>query len=171
MNTRGVVPVLLVLAGCASRDAHPASPATADEEPVRMEATSASAMPTEEPPRAPPRLARTVTLGQGQGEDYSDPRAAPAPPASGGSGVVVNNTVVVQPAYGGYGYGYGYGGYYGGYGNYGYGGSREGRGARTGSSWGASGWEGAQRTAPAGRTPAVGGNWSPPPSYGPAPMR
>jgi hypothetical protein len=80
----------------------------------------------------------------------------------------VNNNINMTPpvVYGGYGYG--------GYGGYSYRGSRGGAvGGRAGTSpaWRASGWEGAQRTAAPGQTPGVGGNWSPPPSYGPQQMK
>ena len=90
------------------------------------------------------------------------------------SSIVVNNNIVVQggaPAYyGGYGYG-GYGGYGRATGFYG-GESRSfGAAQSTTSQWGATGWEGARRTAAPGQTPGVGGNWSPAPSYGPAQMK
>ncbi len=137
-----------------------------------VETTDAELYVSATPP-ARPRLSKTVTLGAGQADaSYSDPRAV-VPPAQGGNTVVVNNnnTVVVQqpPVFYGYG-GYGYGGF-GGYGS-----SRAVRSDRGGwgssnPSWGSSGWEGARRTAAPGQTPGVGGNWSPAPSYGPAPMR
>lgn len=119
-----------------------------------------------------PRLSHTVTLGQGAQAPYM-PSTVPAPPvAVPSSGVMVNNHVVVQgaPQYpGGY---LGYGGYsYGAYGRP----SRavDGHSGAPGapSRWGASGWEGPRRTAAPGQTPGVGGNWSPPPSFGPATMK
>ena len=124
----------------------------------------------------PPRLSHTVTLGQQ--DDYA-PLPPPGQQGQQGGNVIVNNNINVTPS--GYG-GYGYGGYYGGYGGYGY--SRGGYGRSTGadgrsfttapaprSAWAPSGWEGAQRTAAPGQTPGVGGNYSPPPSYGPQQMK
>jgi hypothetical protein len=124
---------------------------------------------------APPRrrLSQTVTLGS------TEPVYAVPPPQQGSGGnVVVNNNVTVvngMPGYGAYG---AYGGYgYGGYGGYGYGGpSRgDGRGSASRSSttggYAPTGWEGAQRTAAPGRTPGVGGNWAPAPSFGPKALR
>jgi hypothetical protein len=121
------------------------------------------------------RLSEVVTLGQGTTEPVYVPGQQPAQ-AAGANGVVVNNNITVvngQP-------GYGYGGYYGGYGYGGYGrsagalnGARDSRGGTTAGSqaWAPNGWEGAQRTAAPGRTPGVGGNWSPAPSYGPRSQR
>lgn len=116
-----------------------------------------------------PRLSQTITLGQGTESQYTPSASKPPPVAAPSSqNVVVNNNIIVQggPQY--------YGGYTG-YGVYGRPGvfNGEGRwGASRGSpTWGSSGWEGARRTAAPGQTPGVGGNWSPPPSFGPAPMR
>ena len=119
-----------------------------------------------------PRLAQTVTLGQGGPEAvYSGAAPQQAQGMTGGSpNVVVHNniTVVGSPAvYGGYGYGYGgYGGATG---------ARDyGRGNASTSRAGAyapTGWEGAQRTAAPGHTPGVGGNWAPAPSHGPRAMK
>jgi hypothetical protein len=125
-------------------------------------------------PAAPARrrLSEVVTLGQGTPEPIYVPGAQPQ--QAGTNGVVVNNNITVvngQP-------GYGYGGYYGGYGYGGYGrGSsavgvaRDGRGGGSGmpahGAWAPTGWEGAQRTAAPGRTPGVGGNFAPAPSFGP----
>jgi hypothetical protein len=119
------------------------------------------------------RLSQTVTLGQGSNEGgYAPAPSAPTQGAGGNSqSVVVNNnvTVVNSPPvyYGGYG---GYGGGYGGRGTvstgregFGGGGSRQ--------AWAPNGWEGSQRTAAPGRTPGVGGNFAPAPSFGPAPMK
>lgn len=118
-----------------------------------------------------PRLAQTVTLGQG-GSEAVYTGAAPQQAQGtngGGPSIVVNNqvTVVGSPAvYGGYGYGYG------GYGgasvarDYGRGSSSTSRGA-----YAPTGWEGAQRTAAPGHTPGVGGNWAPAPSHGPRSMK
>lgn len=130
--------------------------------------------PPEPAPVSRPRLSRTITLGEGTEAQYTP--SAPRPSAPQGPTVVVNNNVVVQNStqwYGGYS---GYGGYRG-YGGYGrpttftdgsrWGGS--GGGARP--QWGATGWEGAGRTAAPGQTPGVGGNWAPVPSYGPAQMK
>lgn len=129
---------------------------------------------TEQPP-ARRRLSQTVTLG----EQTNDPsyRGAPGAPGAPGAGnsqnVTVNNnvTIVQQPpiVYGGYG---GFGGY-GGSNAYGAGNGRDGFGrtSNTRGAWAPNGWEGAGRTAAPGHTPGVGGNWSPAPSHGPAPMR
>jgi hypothetical protein len=121
------------------------------------------------------RLSETVTLGQGT----TEPIYVPGQPQqqAGANGVVVNNNITVmngqQP-------GYGYGGYYGGYGYGGYGrgtsglgAGRDARGAgmAPNGAWAPSGWEGAQRTAAPGHTPGVGGNWAPPPSFGPRSQR
>lgn len=153
------------LVGCAhEEELRPA------REPVNESMFSLVPPPSAQEPLPParPRLSQTITLGQ---VDYSP--AAPAPPATAppsGVNVTVNNNIVNPPVvYGGYGYGAGYG--------YGYGGSGAHRGSgfdRSGGpsqAWRGSGWEGAQRTAAPGQTPAVGGNWAPPPSYGPAQMK
>ena len=142
------------------------------------------------PAAAPPgrrRLSETVTLGQGTTEPiYVPGQQGQAQQPSAANGVVVNNNITVvngqQPGYGYGGYygGYGYGGYgYGGYGGYGRGASasgagRDGRGGAgmpANGAWAPTGWEGAQRTAAPGRTPGVGGNWAPPPSFGPRAQR
>ena len=119
-----------------------------------------------------PRLAQTVTLGQG-GSEAVYAGAAPQQAqgmTGGGPNVVVNNNITVVGSPGVYGgYGYGYGGGYGGAGARDYG-----RGSSSTSRAGAyapTGWEGAQRTAAPGRTPGVGGNWAPAPSYGPRTMK
>jgi len=153
------------LVGCAPS----AAPPPRLVEPTVTTTTSANAAEPEvlvdAAPAARPRLSQTVTLGQGEVEAVT-PSAPPtqAQSQSQSQSVIVNNTVVVPQYYGGYG---GYGGY--GYG--GYGGIERGGRSSSRSGWGASGWEGAGRTAAPGRTPAVGGNWSPPPSYGPAQMK
>ncbi len=139
------------------------------------------------PAAAPPgrrRLSETVTLGQGTTEPAYVPSQQGQAQQGAANGVVVNNTITVvngqQP-------GYGYGGYYGGYGygGYGYGGgygrgasalgsgrdSRGGAGMPANGAWAPSGWEGAGRTAAPGRTPGVGGNFAPPPSFGPRSQR
>jgi hypothetical protein len=122
-----------------------------------------------EPPRARPRLSQTLTLGQSNPDATYAGDRPPPPPQPAGPNVVVNNNVYVNgpPVV--------YGGYpgYGGYGGYGRSSGRESFGSRgTGTGqWGSNGFEGARRTAPPGQTPGIGGNWSPPPSYGPAPMR
>lgn len=144
--------------------------ATFERDAVVLEPT-----PPDEAPAARPRLSQTITLGQGTEEQYtpSVPRAQPQ--ASGPTqNVIVNNNVVVQgaPGFGGFG---GYAGY-GGYGGFGrtttsFGGDGRAGASRGAPQWGASGWEGARRTAAPGQTPGIGGNWAPPPSYGPAPMR
>ena len=141
----------LVLLGCAhEEELRPAREPSTD-------ATFSMAPPpatyATEAPQGRPRLSKTITLGE---EDHSP--SAPPPPAGGpgnGVNVTVNNNVNVTPpvVYGGYGYG-----------GYSYGGSHV-------PAWRGSGWEGAQRTAAPGQTPAVGGNWSPPPSYGPRQMK
>jgi hypothetical protein len=131
------------------------------EEPV---AASPPPRPTEPGRR---RLSQTVTLGQGATEPAYAPGLASQGGGAGASVTVNNNvTVVNQPPvfYGGYG-GVGYGAY-------GASGTRDGRGgAGSRSAWAPSGWEGAQRTAPPGSTPGVGGNWAPAPSFGPASLR
>lgn len=119
-------------------------------------------------PQGRPRLSQVVTLGQ---EDYVPLPASPsgAPASGNGVNVTVNNNINVAPSPPVY-----YGGYYGGYGGYGGGYSVGGAGrggGGGGGAWRGSGWEGAQRTAAPGHTPAVGGNWSPPPSYGPKQMK
>jgi hypothetical protein len=116
-----------------------------------------------------------VTLGQGTPEPIYVPGAQPQ--QAGANGVVVNNNITVVNGQPGYGYGGYYGGYgYGGYGGYGRGSSavgvaRDGRGGGSGmpanGAWAPTGWEGAQRTAAPGRTPGVGGNYAPAPSFGP----
>jgi hypothetical protein len=139
-------------------------PARASSEVEVTEVVAPPPMP--EPPRR--RLSQTVTLGQSEGGYAPPPQPAAGP---GGPNVVVNNnvTVVNQPpvVYGGYGYGYGgYGhGGYGGYGNYGS------RGTGSHTAWAPNGWEGAQRTAAPGQTPAVGGNFPAAPSSGPRQMK
>jgi hypothetical protein len=122
--------------------------------------------------RARPRLSQTVTLGQGNPVPYTP--SAPPQQAAGGQNqnVVVNNNIVVQGGAPGY---LGYGGGYRGFGGYGgpatfYNDGRSG-GSRGTSAWSTTGWEGARRTAAPGQTPGVGGNWSPPPSYGPSQMK
>jgi hypothetical protein len=125
------------------------------------------------PPQARPRLSRTLTLGQGTEAPYM-PSAPPGQAAqSQNQSVVVNNNVVVHGGVPGYGYGYPA---YGGYRAYGrpttfYSNDGRGGGYRGTSPWSSTGWEGARRTAAPGQTPGVGGNWAPPPSYGPAQMK
>jgi hypothetical protein len=149
-------------------------PATPEPPPVVME-TPAPEVVVPEVQESRPRLSKTITLGQGTEWQYTPSAAVPAQgTVAPSSNVVVNNNIVVQGGAPGY-YGYGYGG------GRGYGrattftNNADGRfGARgtTGApSWGASGWEGARRTAAPGQTPGVGGNWSAPPSYGPAQMK
>jgi len=134
--------------------------------------------------RAPPRLSRTITLGQGQPEAvYGTPPPQAQASAAGGANVTVNNnvTVVNQPPaiFGGYYGGYGARGYggYGGYGSRGYGAAAARDAASTPSApgargaWAPSGWEGAGRTAAPGGTPGVGGNFAPAPSFGPRQMK
>ncbi|MBS2018325.1 MAG: hypothetical protein JST00_35985 [Deltaproteobacteria bacterium] len=177
----GLVASALMLTGCAesvqsSRDTTvsehvltSAPPPAADLPPNAFANDDAVA------PR--PRLSRTITLGQGGSETvYGTPTAPAQPPAVAPSepNVTVNHITVVQqqPVYG-----YGFGGF----GGYGYGGGRGGV-ARDGSSgngngparsnaWAPTGWEGAGRTAAPGATPGVGGNFAPPPSFGPRQMK
>lgn len=180
-----------VLGGCAHarepRETHEPQAVRAPSPRGEREAASdpepASAF--EAPPTHRPRLSRTITLGQGE-STYTDGRASgPAQAPAGGPSVIVNNQIVVPPSpsvvYGGYGYGYG-GGYGAGYGvrgerlgpKAGYGGyGQQGTGGAYGAAPGRSGtgWEGAQRTAAPGQTPAVGGNWAPVQDFGPRPMR
>ncbi len=165
----------VVLAGCAhAREEVRATTVTAEPatETIEREVLAIdSAPPPEVVPVARPRLARTITLGQGAEQPYipAAPPQARTGSASASANVIVNNNVIVQggaPAY--YGGGYGYGratSFYGGE-------SRSfGTTPSTPPQWGATGWEGARRTAAPGQTPAVGGNWSPAPSYGPAQMK
>jgi hypothetical protein len=162
--TTGVKSLVLgvaLLVGCAhEEELRPA------REPSTDATFSMTPPPTQyEPPPARPRLSQTITLGE---QNY-EPVAPPATHApNNGVNVTVNNNVVVNqpPVYGGYGYGYGYGGF----GSRGASDGNRGVGAGV-TPWRASGWEGAQRTAAPGQTPGVGGNWSPPPSYGPKAMR
>lgn len=155
------------LTGCSRAETPPVRDASFTVD--RREVTAAQPEVATEPPvTGRHRLSQTITLGQEDPTGYGPrPVAAPAP----GANVTVQNnvTIVNTPPvyYGGYG-GYGYG-----YGSYGAGRSDASRGAhgRGGASWGTSGWEGPSRTAAPGRTPGVGGNWAPPPSHGPAPMR
>ncbi len=173
-----------MLAGCTAHEEIHASTAV-DARPSRVEAPSSpQESPRPEAPAVPlsrPRLSQTLTLGQGAEPTYTPAAAAPATGAAsgGGSSVVVNNNIVVQPGapayYGGYGSYGGYGGY-GSYGGYGAGrttGVTDSRGRGTGGAtgWSSTGWEGPRRTAAPGQTPGVGGNWSPPPSSGPATMK
>lgn len=168
--------VLLVACAHTREEVH-TSTVTAEPAPSSIEQEEREVIavdsppPPEAAPAARPRLSRTITLGNGSEQPYTP--AAPRPEGQQGPSVVVNNNnnVVVQgtPGY------YGYGGYHG-YGGYGrpttfY--SNDGRsgGARTTPQWGSTGWEGARRTAAPGQTPGVGGNWAPPPSYGPAQMK
>ena len=148
----------------------PSSIEREEREVIAME----SAAPTEAaaPSRPRPRLSQTITLGQGSEPQYTPAAPAVVHPAQGPNVVVNNNNNVVVQGTPGY---YGYGSYYnhGGYGRpttfY----SNDGRsgGSRGTSQWGSSGWEGARRTAAPGQTPGIGGNWAPPPSYGPAQMK
>jgi hypothetical protein len=170
----------LSIVGCAHAHEETMAPRTVNNEVVtetterEREVLAVDRTPVVEAPvQARPRLSQTVTLGQGTESQYTP--SAPPPPAAAAPGVVVNNNIVVNggaPAYyGGYA---GYGGY-GGRGGYGrpttfYEGGR-GPSYRSGQAWGATGWEGARRTAAPGQTPAVGGNWAPAPSYGPAQMK
>jgi hypothetical protein len=125
-------------------------------------------------PQVRRRLSQTVTLGQGTSEPVY---AAAAPQQGQGQGgnsqsVTVNNNVTIMqqpPAYyGGYGYGS-----YGGFGRGAASTGRDGtsRGNPTTQAWAPNGWEGAGRTAAPGRTPGVGGNFSPAPSFGPRSMK
>lgn len=167
----------VLLAGCAHvreevRSTRTTSTVTAEPAPETIEREVIaidSAPPPEVVPVARPRLAQTITLGQGAEQPYIPAAPPQARAGSASSNVVVNNTIVVQggaPAYyGGYGYGRAPS-FYGG-------GESRSFGTRpsTTPQWGATGWEGARRTAAPGQTPAIGGNWSPAPSYGPAQMK
>lgn len=171
--------------GCSHATA-PARPGAPPAPPPESDAWTASAPSAErvavaDLPAQPPfvarpeprqRLTRTITLGQ---TDAYGPMPAGAAAAGQSGPLVVNNvTVVHQQAPVVYG-GWGYGGY--GYGGQGYGGERgvASGGGAGGTSRGAAssgdGWGGAQTTAAPGRTPSLGGNWAPPPSYGPRTMR
>lgn len=163
--------VVFAAVGCASGRVSappPVEPSTTVESPpAPREAFVPEPAFAPEPSRVRPRISQTVTLGEANVEPLY---GSPVPPPSGPN-VVVNNNIIVA----GTPYGYGYGAY-------GYGASRSrGHGsrgvteARSPSSrpmWGASGWEGASgRPASPGQTPAVGGNWSSVPSYGPRQMK
>jgi len=172
----GVSAVLFVACAHTREEVHTAT-VTAEPAPSSIEQEEREiiavddAAPEAAAPRGRPRLSQTITLGQGAEQPYTP--TAPRPLTAEGPNVVVNNNnnVIVQgtPGY------YGYGSYYGsgGYGRpttfY----PSEGRGGSRGTTpqWGSTGWEGARRTAAPGQTPAVGGNWAPPPSYGPAQMK
>lgn len=160
----------VVLCACAHtpepvHTAAPLEPASSrDREIIAVDSMPPPEMASEPPPSRP-RLSHTVTLGQGTEPPYMPymPSAPPsrAEPAQSQT-VVVNNNVVVQGAVGSYGYRWP-ATFYAGDGRAG--------GSRGSPQWGATGWEGARRTAAPGQTPAVGGNWAPPPSYGPSQMK
>ena len=168
----------VVLAACAhTREEMHTSTVTAEPAPSSIESEEREviavdeAAPQEPARRGRPRLSQTITLGQGAEQPYTP--EAPRPQTAPGPNVVVNNNnnVVVQgtPGY------YGYGGYHN-YGAYGrpttfYPSDGRTSQARGTPQWGSTGWEGARRTAAPGQTPGVGGNWAPPPSYGPAQMK
>ena len=154
----------------ATATAEPA-PSSIDQEEREVIAVENAAQ-AEAPSRPRPRLSQTITLGQGSEQQYTPTAPRPVQAAQGPNVVVNNNNNVIVQGTPGY---YGYGGYQG-YGGYGrpttfY--SSDGRsgGYRGTSQWGSSGWEGARRTAAPGQTPGIGGNWAPPPSYGPAQMK
>jgi hypothetical protein len=165
----------LALSGCAELMAPPEEPLPPVLVVVMPEAPSArtaEASPepplAEAPPAQRPRLSQTVTLGkENQDVTYTAERPSSAASRDGaGANVTVNNQVVVHQAPGFVPFGYGFGadparaGY-----------APRGEGFGAGGSWGASGFEGPVRTAAPGQTPAVGGNWSSAPSYGPRSMR
>lgn len=175
------VAVALVVAGCAheSEGSHAAVVASVPPEREAAVRLTDEGMPEPEPPRAPPRLSRTITLGQGQSEPvYGTPPQAPLASPTTPSVVVNNNVTVVgaPPVV--------VGGYYGGAGARGYGGyggrggaARDASRAPSGTTssargaWAPNGWEGAGRTAAPGATPGIGGNWAPAPSFGPRQMK
>lgn len=166
---------MLLLAACA-HTREEVNAAVVTPEPPPPSAAQAEPEVVEPAPASRPRLSRTITLGQGTEWQYTPAAAVPPKEAAAApsQSVVVNNNIVVQGGAPGY---YGYGGFYGsrGYGRpttfYNSDGFRGGRPRGGSPAWGAAGWEGARRTAAPGQTPGVGGNWSPPPSYGPAQMR
>ncbi len=173
---------LATLSGCAHATTQATESTTVTREPAAIDPPPTvvienAVVAPDSSPR--PRLSRTVTLRQGASEPiYATGPVAPQG-QSGGPNVTVNNniTVVGQQGYGGYG-GYGYGGYggtrYGTTAGYGRGVTRDGfgtTGTTSRQAWAPTGWEGAQRTAAPGRTPGVGGNWAPAPSFGPAQMK
>lgn len=158
---------MAVLAGCTRQDearvtsplAEPAPPQTIAPAPP------APAEPSADPPASRPRLAQTITLGQGAEAAYVPSPATP-PAQQQQQTVIVNNNIVVGGGYGGYP---AYPGYYRSTSSRT---TREGFGTTARStSWSTTGWEGARRTAAPGQTPGIGGNWAPPPSYGPATMK
>ena len=164
-----------VLAACAhAREEMHTSTVTAEPAPSSIDreviAVDESPPPEVRPP-ARPRLSQTITLGQGSEQPYM-PSAPPSQTQQAPSqSVVVNNNVVVQGAPGYYGYGghYGRGGH--GRATTFYGNDGRTVGHHGTPQWGSTGWEGARRTAAPGQTPGIGGNWAPPPSYGPAQMK
>jgi hypothetical protein len=149
-NLRALLVVGLACAGCATTTERSwLSSPIATRADVYAEVAEAPAATTE--PR--PRLSHTVTLG----ETYVG-EAKPA--VSGGSPPVqVNVHTQVPIVVNNYsGYGYGYGGY--GYGGYGYGGYGRAAAPRTSGS----------RTTSAAPI-KVGGDFPPPPDYGPRALR
>lgn len=167
--TSVLAPVLAFGVAACTRVVESAPPSSSADAWQASATSEPSAEPSAEAPptRGRPRLSQTVTLGH---ESAYSP--APAPAATGGQNVVVNQNVIVQGGYPAYP---AYGGLYGGRG-YGYGVARPDARAGVGraggpSTWSTTGWEGPSRTAAPGQTPGVGGNWSPPPSYGPAQMK
>lgn len=163
--------LLLGASGCAhtiESTSHERTVVAVDTASSTTVITEAPAVVIAEPAVTRPRLSQVVTLGQ---ESYSSATPPAMTAGATGTNVTVNNNITVvnqqqQPAYGVFG-GYGYG----------YGGGRSGvpgvpnTGGSSHQAWAPNGWEGARRTAAPGATPAVGGNWAPAPSHGPAQMK
>lgn len=158
----------------AGRPAQMPEPSAPGNAPMVVEQEQVQMMQSQvEQPTAAPRLSHVVTLGSQ--EEYA-PMPVPGQGPAQGTTVVINNNVNVGGGYGYGGYAYGYGG--GGYGRGYYRGtpsqqtgSQYQASHSTGGAWGATGWEGAGRTAAPGHTPNVGGNYSAPASAGPRAMR
>lgn len=167
-----VLAPLLVACTHNREDVHVAvPPPLVESTTVERDMLAVDSPPLEVLPPAPaprPRLSQTITLGA---SDFTPTDPRPSQPSQGTTTptVIVNNYNTTTPTYG----------YYPAYGPSGFYGARpttfyDGRGGSRGGAapqWGSSGWEGARRTAAPGQTPNIGGNWAPPPSYGPAPMR
>jgi hypothetical protein len=154
----------LVVAGCGAVDEPPPRSPRSDRSAGPGERVAAPGLAealAAEAPVVRRKVWRTITLGQ-TGDVYANDQPAPEPGAAASEeadGVVVIGGGVT---------GYGYPGEAGYVGDFGF---DPGFGVTVDGSRPPPGWEGAQRTARPGETPVVGGNWAPPPSYGPAPMR
>ena len=150
-DLRVLLMVGLMSAGCATTNEHHwlSSPIAThpDLHPGVAQAPTAATAPR-------PRLSHTVTLGETYVGEAKPAVSSGSPPVQ----VNVHTQVpIVVNNYGGYGYGYGHGGHGYGYGGYGYG--RAAAPRATGS-----------RTTNAAPI-KVGGDFPPPPDYGPRALR